>query len=71
MAELELPKLAVRVRFPSPAPPEPPGHEPAALTTRSVVEVVRDHLEEIRDETGYSVPAGVADEIASLVERLR
>ena len=37
----------------------------------SVVEVVRDHLEEIRDETGYSVPAGVADEIASLVERLR
>ena len=40
-------------------------------STRSVVEVVRDHLEEIRDETGYSVPAGVADEIASLVERLR
>jgi single-strand DNA-binding protein len=40
-------------------------------TARSVVEVVRDHLEEIRDETGYSVPAGVADEIASLVERLR
>jgi single-strand DNA-binding protein len=38
---------------------------------RSVVEVVRDHLEEIRDEIGYSVPAGVADEIASLVERLR
>jgi hypothetical protein len=35
------------------------------------VEVVRDHLEEIRDETGYSVPAGVADEIAPLVERLR
>ena len=40
-------------------------------STRSVVEVVHDHLEEIRDETGYSVPAGVADEIASLVERLR
>ena len=35
------------------------------------VVVWRDHLEEIRDETGYSVPAGVADEIASLVERLR
>jgi hypothetical protein len=35
------------------------------------VQVVRDHLEEIRDETGYSVPAGAADEIASLVERLR
>jgi single-strand DNA-binding protein len=40
-------------------------------SARSVVEVVRDHLEEIRDETGYSVPAGVAVEIASLVERLR
>ena len=40
-------------------------------SARSVVEVVGDHLEEIRDETGYSVPAGVADEIASLVERLR
>jgi single-strand DNA-binding protein len=40
-------------------------------SARSVVEVVRDHLEEIRDETGYSVSAGVADEIASLVERLR
>ena len=33
--------------------------------------LTEDHLEEIRDETGYSVPAGVADEIASLVERLR
>jgi single-stranded DNA-binding protein len=40
-------------------------------SARSVVEVVGDHLEEIRDQTGYSVPAGVADEIASLVERLR
>jgi single-stranded DNA-binding protein len=40
-------------------------------SARSVVEVVRDHLEEIRDETGYSVPAGVADEIASLVAHLR
>ena len=27
--------------------------------------------QEIRDETGYSVPNGVADEIGSLVERLR
>jgi single-strand DNA-binding protein len=40
-------------------------------SARQVVEVVRDHLEEIRDETGYPVSAGVADEIASLVERLR
>jgi hypothetical protein len=35
------------------------------------VEDVRDHVEQIRDETGYTVPAGVADEISSLVERLR
>jgi single-strand DNA-binding protein len=33
-------------------------------SARSVVEVVRD-------QTGYWVPAGVADELASLVERLR
>jgi hypothetical protein len=35
------------------------------------LEDVRDHFDEIRDETGYSVPSGVADEIASLVGRLR
>jgi single-strand DNA-binding protein len=40
-------------------------------SARSVVEVVRDHLEQIRDQTGYWVPAGVADELASLVQRLR
>jgi hypothetical protein len=43
------------------------GYANPALT----LEDVRDHVEQIRDETGYSVPAGVADEIASLVERLR
>jgi NAD(P)-dependent dehydrogenase (short-subunit alcohol dehydrogenase family) len=43
------------------------GYANPALTP----EDVRDHLEEIRDETGYSVPAGVADELSSLVERLR
>ena len=35
-----------------------------------IVEDVRDHFAEIRDETGYTVSAGVADEIASLVRRL-
>jgi hypothetical protein len=35
------------------------------------LEDVRDHFPEVRDERGYSVPAGVADEISSLVERLR
>jgi hypothetical protein len=43
------------------------GYANPALTP----EDVRDHVGQIRDETGYSVPAGVADEIALLVERLR
>jgi hypothetical protein len=43
------------------------GYANPALT----LEDVRDHAGQIRDETGYSVPAGVADEISSLVERLR
>ena len=30
------------------------------------VEDVRDHLEEIRDETGYTVPGGTADEMSEL-----
>jgi single-strand DNA-binding protein len=36
-------------------------------SARSVEQVVRDHLEEIREEPCYSVPAGIADAIASLV----
>jgi GrpB protein len=35
MVELELPKLAVRVRFPSPAPPTSAGQRPGALPLRS------------------------------------
>jgi NAD(P)-dependent dehydrogenase (short-subunit alcohol dehydrogenase family) len=42
------------------------GYANPALT----LEDVRDHFDEIRDERGYSVPAGVADEIGSLVQRL-
>jgi NAD(P)-dependent dehydrogenase (short-subunit alcohol dehydrogenase family) len=42
------------------------GYANPALT----VEDVRDHVDEIRDETGYIVPAGAADEIAALVRRL-
>ncbi|MDT5083393.1 MAG: hypothetical protein QOJ61_436, partial [Mycobacterium sp.] len=30
------------------------------------IEQVRDHLEEIRDEAGYTVPGGPADEMAEL-----
>ncbi len=40
-------------------------------TARSVLEVVRDHFDQIRDQTGYSVPAGVADELSGLAKRLR
>jgi NAD(P)-dependent dehydrogenase (short-subunit alcohol dehydrogenase family) len=42
------------------------GYANPALT----VEDVRDHLDEIRDEAGYTVPAGVVDEISSLARRL-
>jgi NAD(P)-dependent dehydrogenase (short-subunit alcohol dehydrogenase family) len=34
------------------------------------VEAVRDNLDRIRDETGYAVHAGVAGELAQLVEKL-
>jgi hypothetical protein len=43
------------------------GYTNSALTPENV----RDHVDQIHDETGYSVPAGVADELSSLVERLR
>ncbi|HWD42734.1 MAG TPA: SDR family NAD(P)-dependent oxidoreductase [Actinomycetota bacterium] len=43
------------------------GYADPALTP----EDVRDHVDQIRDETGYSVPAGAADELSWLVERLR
>jgi NAD(P)-dependent dehydrogenase (short-subunit alcohol dehydrogenase family) len=43
------------------------GYADPSLT----VEDVRDHFDQIRDETGYTVPGNVADEIGSLVERLR
>jgi NAD(P)-dependent dehydrogenase (short-subunit alcohol dehydrogenase family) len=42
------------------------GYADPALTP----EGVRDHFDEIRDETGYTVPGGVADELSALVERL-
>jgi NAD(P)-dependent dehydrogenase (short-subunit alcohol dehydrogenase family) len=34
------------------------------------LEDVRDHFDQVRDETAYTVPAGVADEIGLLVQRL-
>jgi hypothetical protein len=43
------------------------GYANPALTP----EDVRDHAGEIRDETGYSVPSGVADELSARLERLR
>ena len=35
------------------------------------LEDVCDHFDEIRDETGYSVPASAVEELSWLVERLR
>lgn len=40
-----------------------PGYFHPALS----IEDVRDHLAEIRDETGYTVPAGPREEIAELL----
>jgi short chain dehydrogenase len=42
------------------------GYANPALT----LEDVRDHVDEIRDEKGYTVPTGVADEMSALVQRL-
>jgi NAD(P)-dependent dehydrogenase (short-subunit alcohol dehydrogenase family) len=35
------------------------------------LEDVRDHLEEIRDETGYTVPTGLSDELRVLLETIQ
>ena len=43
------------------------GYANPALT----LEDVRDQFDRIRDEAGYSVPSGVADELSGLLERLR
>jgi hypothetical protein len=43
------------------------GYANPALTP----EDVRDNFDQVRDETGYSVPSAVADELSALVERLR
>src|SRR5215211_781885 len=43
------------------------GYANPALT----LEDVRDQFDQIRDEAGYSVPTGVADELSGLLERLR
>jgi hypothetical protein len=42
------------------------GYANPALT----LEDVRDHVDEIRHEKGYTVPTGVADEMSALVQRL-
>jgi NAD(P)-dependent dehydrogenase (short-subunit alcohol dehydrogenase family) len=46
------------------------GLTEGVLDPEPTVESVRDNLDRIRDQAGYSVPASVADEIARLVERL-
>jgi hypothetical protein len=42
------------------------GYANPALT----LEDVRDHVDEIRDEKGYTVPTGVVDQMSALVQRL-
>ena len=43
-----------------------PGYANPALT----LEDVRDHFDLIRDEAGYTVPVGVAEEVGPLAQRL-
>jgi len=47
------------------------GLTPGYFNPDLSAEDVRDHLEQIRAEAGYTVPGGVADEIAGLVEQLQ
>jgi NAD(P)-dependent dehydrogenase (short-subunit alcohol dehydrogenase family) len=47
------------------------GLTPGYFNPDLAPEDVRDHFEQIRAEDGYTVPGGVADEIAGLVERLQ
>ncbi len=46
------------------------GMTPGYTNPELSVEDVRDHFEQIRDETGYSVPAGPGDELKALMEAL-
>jgi hypothetical protein len=46
------------------------GVTPGVVATDLTVETVRDRFDEIRDEKGYTVPTGVADEMSALVQRL-
>src|SRR6266508_3499399 len=47
------------------------GLTPGYFNPDLSAEDVRDHFEEIRSEAGYTVPGGVADEIAGLVQQLQ
>jgi hypothetical protein len=42
------------------------GRTPGFYDPALSIEQVRDHLDEIRDEAGYTVPSGPADEMAAL-----
>jgi NAD(P)-dependent dehydrogenase (short-subunit alcohol dehydrogenase family) len=47
------------------------GLTPGYYNPKLTVEDVRDHFDEIRNEEGYIVPRGIADEFAQLLKTLR
>jgi hypothetical protein len=47
------------------------GMTPGYFNPKLTVEDVRDHLGEIRDETGYLVPANSSEETAFLFQMLQ
>ena len=69
-----LPDATGIARFPGRSTPLAPGHVSRFFIGRTKgfysptlsIEDVRDHLDAIRDEAGYTVPGGPADEMAEL-----
>ena len=47
------------------------GRTPGYYNPELTVEDVRDHFEQIREEEGYSVPAGTSDELMLLLQTLK
>jgi hypothetical protein len=47
------------------------GMTPGYYNPKLTLEDVRDHFDEIRDESGYTVPSGPSDELGLLLETIQ
>ena len=52
--------------MPDTSPDSSSAGRKASTVPELSIEQVRDHLDEIRDEAGYTVPGGPADEMSAL-----